>query len=97
MSDAVRFPYEQLSLFDAVSGTAAVSLFDGRKYGAAEPTDLMKRLVPRAAYAVMVGEHPQALVLTELKPNQIQKGHEFYHYMIDGNVYAGTFVGRESA
>jgi len=97
MSDAVRFPYEQLSLFDAVSGTVAVSLFDGRKYGVAEPTDLMKRLVSRAAYAVMVGDHSQALVLTELKPNQIQKGHEFYHYMIDGNVYAGTFVGRESA
>lgn len=39
MSDAVRFHYEQLSLFDATSRTAAVSLFDGRKYGAAEPTN----------------------------------------------------------
>lgn len=93
MSSAVCFPYEQLSLFDAVSGTAAVNLFDGRKYGATEPTDLMKRLVPRATYAVAVGDHPQALVLTRLKLSQIPEGHEFYHYMIDGNVYAGTFVG----
>ena len=93
MSSAVCFPYEQLSLFDAVSGTAAVNLFDGRKYGATEPTDLVKRLIPRATYAVVVGDHPQALVLTRLKPSQIPEGHEFYHYMIDGNVYAGTFVG----
>ena len=93
MSSAVCFPYEQLSLFDVVSGTAAVNLFDGRKYGVTEPTDLMKRLVPRATYAVVVRDHPQALVLTRLKPSQIPEGHEFYHYMIDGNVYAGTFVG----
>lgn len=93
MSSAVCFPYEQLSLFDAVSGTAAVNLFDGRKYGVTEPTDLVKRLVPRATYAVVVGDHPQALVLTRLKPSQIPEGHEFYHYMIDGNVYAGAFVG----
>ena len=93
MSSAVCFLYEQLSLFDAVSGTAAVNLFDGRKYGVTEPTDLMKRLIPRATYAVVVGDHPQALVLTRLKPSQIPEGHEFYHYMIDGNVYAGTFVG----
>lgn len=97
MSNVVHSPYEQLSLFDAVSGTVAVSLFDGRKYGATEPNDLMKRLVPRAQYVVMVGNHPQALALTKLKPGQIPKGHEFYHYMIDGNVYAGTFVGREEA
>lgn len=97
MSDAVRFLYEQLSLFDAVNGTAAVNLLDGRKYGAEEPNDLMRRLVPRATYAVMVGGHPQALVLTKLRPNQVPRGHEFYHYMIDGNVYVGTFVGKESA
>lgn len=97
MSSTVCFPCEQLSLFDTVSGTVAVNLYDSRKYGVTEPTDLMKRLVPRATYAVVVGDHPQALVLTKLKPNQIPKGHEFYHYMIDGNVYAGTFVGKESA
>lgn len=93
MSSTVCLPCEQLSLFDAVSGAATVNLFDGRKYGVTEPTDLMKRLVPRATYAVVVGDHPQALVLTRLKPSQIPEGHEFYHYMIDGNVYAGTFVG----
>lgn len=62
------FPHEQLSLFDAVSGTSAVSLFDGRRYGVTEPNELMKRLVPRAAYAVVVGDHTQALVPTRLKP-----------------------------
>jgi hypothetical protein len=93
MSSAVCFPCEQLSLFDTASGAAAVNLFDGREYGVTEPTDLMKRLVPRAAYAVVVGDHPQALVPTRLKPSQIPEGHEFYHYMIAGNVYAGTFVG----
>lgn len=96
MSSTVCFPCEQLSLFDTVSGTVAVNLFDSRKYGATEPTDLMKRLVPRATYAVAVGGHPQALVPTRLRPSQIPEGHEFYHYMIDGNVYAGTFVGKES-
>ena len=90
------FPHEQLSLLDTVSGTVAVSLFDGRKYGATEPTGLMKRLVPRATYAVAVGDHPQALVPTRLKPSQIPEGHEFYHYMIGGYVYVGTFVGKES-
>lgn len=96
MSSTVCFPCEQLSLFDTASGTAAVNLFDGRKYGVTEPTDLMKRLVPRATYAVVVGDHPQALVPTRLKPSQIPEGHEFYHYMIGGNVYVGTFVGKES-
>lgn len=97
MSSTVCLPCEQLSLFDAISGTAAVNLFDSRKYGVTEPTGLMKRLVPRATYAVVVGDHPQALVLTKLTPSQIPEGHEFYHYMIDGNVYVGTFVGKESA
>lgn len=26
----------------------------------------------------------------------IQRGHEYYHYMIGGRLYAGTFVGRDS-
>lgn len=97
MSSTVCLPCEQLSLFDTASGTAAVNLFDGRNYGVTEPTDLMKRLVPRATYAVVVGDRLQALVLTKLTPSQIPEGHEFYHYMIDGNVYVGTFVGKESA
>ncbi len=26
----------------------------------------------------------------------IRRGHEYYHYMIGGRLYAGTFVGRDS-
>lgn len=97
MSNRICFRNEQLSLFDVASGAVAVSLFDGCKYGTLEPDDSMKRLVPRATHAVMVGDHLQALVPAKLRPSQIPEGHEFYHYMIDGNVYVGTFVGKESA
>lgn len=95
MSNGICFPPIQLSLFDEVRGVVAVSLFDGGKYGASEPDESMKRLVPRAAYAVMVGDHPQVLVLTKLTPSQVPEGHEFYHYTIGGYVYAGVFVGKE--
>lgn len=89
---------KQLSLFRCEeTGTEAVSMFDGEVTCAHEPDAYMKNLVPKGTYYVMVGEHPLVLTKTELKPDAVPEGHEFYHYMIDGDVYAGTFVGKEGA
>lgn len=90
-------PWEQLSLFPReISGTLAISLFDGDEYGAKEPTVQMKKLVPDGEYFVMVGVHPLVLRATKLKCEEVPDGHQFYHFQIGDTVYAGIFVGEEA-
>lgn len=48
-------------------------------------------------YVVMVGTHPLVMRKTTLTADEIPEGHQFYHYLIDGAVYAGIFVGKENA
>lgn len=99
MSNVMFAPsYDQLSLFCCENtGIEAVSLFDGKVDCAHEPDAYMKRLIPKGSYYVMVGEHPLVLTKTTMTSDTVPAGHEFYHYMIDGDVYAGTFVGKEES
>lgn len=88
----------QLSLFTRdIVGIPAISLFDGSRYGAEAPAEWMKRLVPDGRYVVMIGEHPLVLRPTKLTESQVPEGHQFYHYQINGVVYAGIFVGKEAS
>lgn len=59
-------------------------------------SDWMKKLIPDGKYVVDVGGHPLILRPTDVKESEIQEGHEFYHYKIDGRIYSGIFVGREN-
>lgn len=90
---------EQMTLFAPlpITGMRAISLFDNTVHSAETPSEWMKKLVPDGEYVVMVGTHPLVMRKTKLTADEVPEGHEFYHYMIDGNVYAGTFVRRESA
>lgn len=93
----------QLSLFDTppvAGGVSATCLWacDQKPRSAELPTPQMKRLVPAGEYVVQVGDHPLVLYPTNLSPSDVPEGHRFYHYLVNGRVYAGIFVGvREAA
>lgn len=86
---------EQLSLFheEPPAETEAVCLFHGEREAAKPLADWMKRLVPEGKYVVMVGPHPLVLRPARGGREDVQVGHEFYHYMVEGRLYAGIFVG----
>lgn len=88
--------YEQLSMFDLMPtcGTTAVCCgFDHEELPASPLDDWMQRIVPDGVYVVYVGVHPLVLRPTKRKENSIPEGHHYYHYAIDGEVYAGVFIG----
>lgn len=87
----------QLSLFDGewLGCTTAVNLFSHGKIQTKDVADWMKRLVPKGEFLVMVGKYPCVLQRTKMKPEEVSKGLEFCHYLVDGAVYSGTFVGSE--
>lgn len=43
-----------------------------------------------------MGDHPLVLKSAPTKEEDISEGHRYYHYIIDGQVYAGVFVGAET-
>lgn len=86
---------EQLSLFAQENGIA-VSIFDGQQVEAKRPEGWMLDLAPKSEYMVMVGSHPLLLRPVPKTRAEIEEGHEFYHYEIGGQMYAGIFVGRET-
>ena len=85
----------QLSLFDNLlpETATAVSCMDQAEVTATKPEGWMLRLVPDGEYMVKVGNHPMVLRPTRLKQAMIEKGHEFYHYLIGSRIYSGIFVG----
>ena len=89
---------DQLTLFAAppITGTPAISLFDDTEQNAEKPSAWEKRLVPDGEYVIMIGEHPLVMRKTKLKADEVPVGHEFYHYLIGGVVYAGIFIGTEN-
>ena len=90
--------YEQLSLFDlAPEGIVAECCFDGSTRPAQRPEPWMKRLVPKGEYIVMVGPYPLMLRPVPARAEDIEAGHRYYHYTIDGRVYSGIFLGRDTA
>ena len=80
-----------------ITGTPAISLFDHTTHSSEKPSEWMKQLVPDGEYVVMVGTHPLVMRKTKLAVDEVPEGHQFYHYLIDGAVYAGIFVGKENA
>ena len=56
----------------------------------------MAELIPAGEYVVQVAGHPLVLRPMPGRQANIQRGHEYYHYMIGGRLYAGTFVGRNA-
>lgn len=89
--------FEQMSLFCPNEEAEAICCMDGGRTTASAPEGWMKRLVPAGEYVVMVGVHPLVLRPVPLRAEDIQGGHHYYHYLIDGQVYAGIFVGEEVA
>lgn len=89
--------FEQISLFDLhPEDTMARCSTGGRTAPANRPEPWMKRLVPNGEYFVRVGDHPLFLKSAPTKEEDISEGHRYYHYIIDGQVYAGVFVGAET-
>ena len=89
--------YEQLSLFDLAPGSAlAECCYDGSTRPAQRPEPWMKRLVPKGEYVVMVGPYPLMLRPVPVRAEDIEAGHRYYHYTIDGRVYSGIFLGRDT-
>ena len=91
--------WEQMTFFAPlpITGTPAISLFDHTTHSSEKPSEWMKQLVPDSEYVVMVGTHPLVMRKTTLTADEVPEGHKFYHYLIDGAVYAGIFVGKENA
>lgn len=87
---------EQLSLFDIdiPDDLTAVCCMDMRAAQARKPDAWMKDIVPDCEYVVAVGIHPLVLRPTRMSVADIPEGHSYYHYQIDGRVYAGVFIGR---
>ena len=90
--------WEQMTLFAPlpITGTPAISLFDHTTHSSEKPSEWMKQLVPDGEYVVMVGTHPLVMRKTKLAVDEVPEGHQFYHYLINGAVYAGIFVGKEN-
>ena len=90
--------YEQMSLFelDAHTEITAVGCMDGKSVTARNLENWMIRLVPNGEYVVDVGKHPLVLQPVKMSADRIPKGHEYYHYLIGKEVYAGVFIGKEN-
>ena len=88
--------YEQLTLFalPVVGDKIAVSCFDGQQIKVKDLEPWMVKLVPDGECTVDIGTHPMVLKKVPIKESEIQEGHQFYHFLIGGKVYAGIFVGR---
>lgn len=97
--------FEQLSLFAPMncseksnSSLTAVCCMGGNRAQTIQLESWMKALVPNGEYAIDIGA-PLLMVLRPVKgtTKSIPQGHEYYHYMIGQKLYAGIFVGRETA
>lgn len=88
---------EQLSMFTMnVAPIVAICCMDDQPARASPAESWMAALIPAGEYVVQVAGHPLVLRPAPGKQTDIQCGHEYYHYMIGGRLYAGTFVGRDS-
>lgn len=88
---------EQLSMFTMnVDPVTATCCMDGCPARASPVEPWMAALITAGEYVVQVAGHPLVLRPMPGRQADIQRGHEYYHYMIGGRLYAGTFVGRDS-
>lgn len=80
-----------------VDPITATCCMDGCPARASPVEPWMAALIPAGEYVVQVAGHPLVLRPMPGRQADIQRGHEYYHYMIGGRLYAGTFVGRDTA
>lgn len=91
---------QQLSLFTIVRETTATSLLDRRTYTAREPEPWERDVIPEGEYAIdWPGSGGISLILRPVGTSreEIKPGHEFYHFDIGGQLYAGVFTARGAA
>lgn len=88
--------YGQTSLFDLPeAGPKAICCMDGEERPLTILEPWMKRLVPAGQYAVKVAAYLMVLFPVKRKLADIEQGQLFHHYMVDGHLYDGVFVGRD--
>lgn len=88
---------EQLSMFAMnADPITAICCMDDQLAKASPVEPWMAALIPAGEYVVQIAGHPLVLRPMPGRQADIQRGHEYYHYMIGGRLYAGTFVGRDS-
>lgn len=91
---------EQLSMFSMFTkpsnGIEAICCMDNEHVKALPAETWMKDIIPAGEYALSIAGHPLVLRPAKIAQKEIPTGHEFYHYMIGGSLYAGVFVGRDS-
>ena len=77
--------YEQLSMFTMnVEQVTATCCMDGCPARASPVEPWMAALIPAGEYVVQVAGHPLVLRPMPGRQADIQRGHEYYHYMIGG-------------
>ena len=77
--------YEQLSMFTMnVDPITATCCMDGCPARASPVEPWMAALIPAGEYVVQVAGHPLVLRPMPGRQADIQRGHEYYHYMIGG-------------
>ena len=87
---------EALKMLAEYRMVTATCCMDGCPARASPVEPWMAALIPAGEYVVQIAGHPLVLRPMPGRQADIQRGHEYYHYMIDGRLYVGTFVGRDS-
>lgn len=88
---------EQMCLFteELPDEAEAVSVWTGDRVKAEKPAAWMLQLVPDGVYVLdRGGKYPMVLRPTPYGVDGIQECHEYMHFTIGGQLYAGIFVGR---
>lgn len=91
---------EQLSLFTVGTDATAICLLGGEEYAVRQPEPWERRIFPEGEYAVdWPGCKGVSLVLRPVGTarDKVKKGHEFYHFFIGAQLYAGAFTANEEA
>lgn len=87
----------QLSFFDLIkeiedAPKIATSMFDGQKLEVFPIKDWMARLLPQGEGYVLCANHPLVLCRTD---EEVTSEMKYRHFIIDGNIYAATGVGKD--
>ena len=90
----------QLSLFDLMANLGSVStapamarcIATGEMCETRKPTSDELRLVTDGKYTILVDKKPYVLQETDFSESDIREGYKFFHYVVNGRVYDGTFA-----
>ena len=70
----------------------AVCLLTGRQYPAVPADSTARELVPGGTWTILAGGHTMVLSPAQEVPEE----QRYRHFQVDGQVYAGTFIGAEA-